>query len=34
MCIRDSGKTVGYSARAALDAFASRIYQCGVSLTK
>ncbi len=28
------GKTVGYSARAALDAFASRIYQCGVSLTK
>ncbi len=28
------GKTVGYSARAALDAFASRVYQCGVSLTK
>ena len=28
------GKTVGYAARAALDAFASRIYQCGVSLTK
>lgn len=28
------GKRVSYPARAALDAFAARIYQCGVSLTK
>ena len=28
------GKRVGYSARAALDAFATRLYQCGVSLTR
>jgi serine-type D-Ala-D-Ala carboxypeptidase/endopeptidase (penicillin-binding protein 4) len=28
------GKRVGYMARPALDAFAARIYQCGVSLTK
>jgi D-alanyl-D-alanine carboxypeptidase/D-alanyl-D-alanine-endopeptidase (penicillin-binding protein 4) len=28
------GKRVGYMARPALDAFAARLYQCGVSLTK
>lgn len=28
------GKRVGYLARPALDAFAARLYQCGVSLTK
>ena len=28
------GKRVGYLARPALDAFAARLYQCGVSLTR